>query len=349
MSYKNQFICLKGTLLLSFMLLLQVCNAQSNFTDITKLLEKNKIELGKNFVCLVYKDGKVVYKKEQEEFDSKVQAPIGITSQWLTTALVMAMVDAGKITLDDKVSRYLPILAKYGKSYITIRQCLQHQTGIEAEQGIMKMFDKTKFETLEEEANYFASKRDIIANPGIEFRFSNVGINLVARVIEVVGKKGYDQLMNEKVFRPLMMRTSNMASNGDRQNPAGGGISTGVEMINFLSMILNKGMFNGKRVLSEKSITEMETLLVEKTTLKFIPNGLEKYEYGLGCLIQKNAKEIATTIAYPNLYGSFFWIDRCHNYAAVILTKNLQGEDKKGFFENIKSGIDGVVGGCIEQ
>lgn len=45
----------------------------------------------------------------------------------------MTFVDQGKLSLDDKVSRYIPVLTKYSKGYITIRDCLAHLTGIESE------------------------------------------------------------------------------------------------------------------------------------------------------------------------------------------------------------------------
>ncbi len=43
-----------------------------------------------------------------------------------------------KIESDDPVSKYLPIFDKYMKSYVTIRQCLAHTTGIENDKGIVE-------------------------------------------------------------------------------------------------------------------------------------------------------------------------------------------------------------------
>lgn len=98
--------------------------AQYNFTELDKKLEEKKALFGGDMVALIMKGDSLIYKKEMGDFNTKTQAPIASCSKWLTAALVMIMVDEGKISLDDKVEKYLPVFEKYGKSYITIRHCL---------------------------------------------------------------------------------------------------------------------------------------------------------------------------------------------------------------------------------
>ena len=150
-------------------------------------------------IAYAYKDGKMVYKKEIEkeigDFNGRVQVPAGIASQWLVAATVMAYVDEGKISLDDKVSKYIPIFAKYMKTYITIRNCLSFTTGIHADPpGPLKFLEKSKYPDLETEVNAFASKRDIESNPGTEIFYSQIGPDIAARVLEVVTKKTFDRV-----------------------------------------------------------------------------------------------------------------------------------------------------------
>jgi len=345
MSFKKYFNCLKGLSVLIFLLFFQFVSAQFDFSVLDKKIESYKVDLGKNVSCIIYKDGKVIYKKQVENFDIKTQAPIASSSQWLTTALILNLVDAGKLSLDDNVAQYLPIFAKYGKKYITIRHCLTHQTGLEADQGLMKMFEKNRFESLEAEADAFASKRDIMKNPGEEFRYTNVGINLAARVAEVVGKRGFEQLINERILRPLTMRSTSFNNNGNTPNPSGGAITSAGDYANFLIMLLNKGMFNGKQVLSPKSVEEMLTIQVESSKVKNIAKVVDGYSYGLGCFIHEadtNGKAIVAS--FPSFYGTLPWIDKCRGYVAVIITKDLMGETKKLVFVDLKNTIDGVIG-----
>ncbi|MFX8797496.1 serine hydrolase domain-containing protein, partial [Acinetobacter baumannii] len=83
--------------------------------------------------------------------DKRTVVPIASCSKWLTAALVMVLVDEGKISLDDKVTKYIPEFAKYSKGYITIRHCLSHQTGIEQEPiKLLSILQRKKFPNLEE-------------------------------------------------------------------------------------------------------------------------------------------------------------------------------------------------------
>ena len=103
-----------------------MAHAQVDTAAISDKLNRSAKQLGKDFVCLVQKDGKVIYKKESQEFSVKTPQGIGAASQMLTAALVLTYVQEGKLSLDDKVSKYLPFLVKYSKGYITIRHCLMH-------------------------------------------------------------------------------------------------------------------------------------------------------------------------------------------------------------------------------
>ena len=131
MSLKMKSICLICSNLFLFLLFFQFCYSQSDFNQVDAVLQKNQKLLGNGLVALVYKDGKIIYTKELGEFNAKTQAPIASCSKWLTAALVMLFVDEGKLNLDDPVNKYLPVFDKYMKSYVTIRQCLAHTTGIE--------------------------------------------------------------------------------------------------------------------------------------------------------------------------------------------------------------------------
>ena len=153
---------------ISFLLLLQPAIAQYNWTELDTELKAKQQLLGNNFVTLIWAKGtavgksdSLVYKKEMGEFNSKTQAPIASCSKWLTVALVMQFVDEGKLSLDDKVVRYIPEFEKYFKNYITIRQCLSHMTGINDDDKFLKrLLERKKIASLEEEVNAFALEEE---------------------------------------------------------------------------------------------------------------------------------------------------------------------------------------------
>jgi len=334
--------CRKCSITLGFMLLCLFSFSQYDFTALDKKLKESQKEVGKNIAVLIYKDGKIIYKKETEEFKITTQEPIQNSCQWLTAALVMTFVDQGKLSLDDKVSTYLPIFAKYSKSYITIRNCLSHTTGIQSTQG-MNLFEKSKFATLEDEVNDFASKHEIQKNPGLEFRESTIGLDIAAHVLEVISRKQFEQLMNERILRPLAMRNTSFFSE-HAADPSGGAISAAGDYLNFLSMILNKGTFKDKRVLSEKAIEEMWKVQTDLPMIKYAPKSVEGFNYALGAWVQETDENgNSSVLTAPSFTGVWPLVDKSKKYAFILFTKSSSGEQKKEFYVNMKRIIDDTV------
>jgi CubicO group peptidase (beta-lactamase class C family) len=144
MSVKLNLFCRKCRLSLMLLLLLQVCNSQDTFSKVDVWIKNNLKDLGGRAVVVVYKDGKLVYnhaenelsrmqqfagkriakkqgKKKDEilqDFDSKTKIMIASCSKWLSAALVMTFVDEGKLSLEDSVGKYLPVMTANGKGHV---------------------------------------------------------------------------------------------------------------------------------------------------------------------------------------------------------------------------------------
>lgn len=357
MSYKVISTCLKCSLLGLFLLLLQSAHSQRkqdyfspkyNWSDLNKELEANQKLLGNNLVMLVWKkDDSLVYKREMGDFSSRTQAPIASCSKWLTAALLMIFVDEGTLSLDDKISRWLPEFAKYGKNYITLRNCLSHMTGIDDEGGLLKkLFQRKKFMTLEEEVNSFAS-RDIRANPGTDFWYGNVGLNIAGRILEIVSKKRFDILIKQKLFNPLAMRRTSFTSmTADPINPSGGAMSTAEDYMKFLVMLMNKGKSpTGQQVLSEESVNTLMQIQTKPEMIKYAPKPAEGYNYALGSWVVEEKDGKATALSSPGLFGTWPMIDFCRGYAYLVFVKNLLGEERAETHINLKKTIDAQIPG----
>lgn len=318
--------------------------APSTSPEMDAFLSANQKLLGNDLIALAYRDGKIVYKKEIEkqigDFNGRVQVPAGVASQWLVAATIMAYVDEGKVSLEDKVSKYIPIFAKYMKTYITIRNCLSFTTGIHADPpGPLKLLEKSKYPDLETEVNAFASKRDIESNPGTEIFFSQIGPDIAARVLEVITKKTFDRCVSDKILRPCKMRgTSFTNDNGLVTNAASGAITTASDYINFLGMLLDKGMFDGKRVLSEKAVADMETIQFPTLPVKYMPKEASGLKMGLGCWIDNGS-----TVTSLNMTGFYPYVDRRLNYAALLVPRKTD-EPKKELYVQFKQKMDAAFG-----
>ncbi|HYM93267.1 MAG TPA: serine hydrolase domain-containing protein [Chitinophagaceae bacterium] len=342
MSCKINPICLKSSLLIGFLLLLQPVFSQYNFSDLNEaLLSKQKV-LGNNVVFILWNKDSLLYKKEMGDFNSKTQAPIASCSKWLTTALVMIFVDEGKISLDDPVAKYIPVFGNYFKNYITIRHCLSHLTGIKSDENVFKrILERKKFSSLEDEVNSFAAK-DIQANAGTEFRYSDIGLNIAGRILEVVSKRRFDLLIKTKLFNPLGMRKTTFSTlDGSAINPSGGAKSTAEDYMKFLVMLLNNGKYNGQQILSAAAVEQMMQSQTTLDKIKYAPKVAEGFNYALGSWVQeadKNGK--ATALTSPGLFGTWPLIDFCRGYAYIMFVKNLLNEDRADANLEIKKIID---------
>ena len=363
MSYKVKTTCLHFSSFLFLLLLWRPVFSQSkpkpgvpepspyHFEALDQLLKQNQKALGNNFVALIWKDGKLVYEKHgSPDFVAKTQGPIAAAGNWMTAALVMTFVDEGKLSLDDKVTQYIPLFGKYMKGYITIRNCLTHTTGIKTEGDDGTRVLRNKSGTLEDEVNDYASKKGIGTNPGTEFFYSNLGPNIAARVLEVISKKSFDRLMMERIIRPCKMKgTSFTNEDGGATNAAGGARSTANDYINFLTMLMDKGMYEGKRVLSEKAVEEMEKAQFASLPVRSVPKTLQgsHFSFGLGnFILDGESGGGAPALICPSLLMTAPIIDQCRKYAAILIVQKPEEEQKKALFFSMKNLIDEAIGGC---
>jgi CubicO group peptidase (beta-lactamase class C family) len=335
MSVNFSIKCLKVSTALVFVLFFQYSLAQVDSALVERFLKNNKDDLGKQFSLVVAKGGKILYVKNSgEEFNLNTQAPIAHISKWLTSAMIMSLVDEGKINLDDRISRYIPIFEKYRKSYITLRQCLTHQTGLE--QG--KTPIAKSFENLEEACNYLASKVEIDYTPGEFFYFGDAGLYIAARVCEVVTKKQFDQLISDKITKPLQMRSTNFGDGSKGPNPSYSAVSTVKDFTNFLTMIANKGLFNGKKVLSENAINEMNKLQIDLSKVKYTPEGTKGIGLGFGpWLLETNEASNGIVLGAQGFLANWCYVDLCRGYSCVLFVDKLSATKKTNLIDQLKT------------
>lgn len=349
MAHKVKLNCLKFSIILSGLLIFHTSVAQKKiktigidqFQDFNDLLTHQQKALGNNVVAMIWADS-LVYKNELGDFNASTIAPIASSSKWLTAALVMQFIDEGKLSLDDKVSKYIPLFESYNKNYITIRHCLSHMTGIRGEPvNMMKIFEQPKkYNSLEEEVNDYA-KKEIQSNPGTEFSYSNIGIEIAGRVLEIISKKKFDMLIRAKLFIPLQMRQTSFSTlDGSAINPSMGANSTATDYMHFLVMLLNKGKYNGQQILSEASIKLMRQIQTSSEMIKYAPKLVHGYNHALGSWVVEGENREATILACPGFSGTWPEIDFCRGYASLVFVKNLVSEQKTDIYSGMRTAIE---------
>ena len=145
---------------------------------------------------------------------------------------IAILVEEGKISLDDPVSKYLPefgtlwvkasekdgvrTLTK-AKNTLTVRMVMNHTGGFPFElPNFHAMGGWSRRMPLRSVAATAASQ-PINFEPGTKVQYSNVGIDIGAAVVEVVTGKRWEAFLKERVFDPLGMTSSGFWPTADQQ------------------------------------------------------------------------------------------------------------------------------------
>ncbi len=369
MTYKITGNCLRYMLFAAFLLILQVCEAQYEFSKVDGWLNDNLNELGGRAVLLIYKDGKIIYNKAENElstkqkfmgkmvarktgkeaaevlkdYDSNSKIGIASCSKWLSAALVMTFVDEGKLSVSDTIGKWLPVMSANSKGHITIQDCLSHMTGIKSA-GLKENRALTTNANNMDDVMAKIAKMPMESTPGAAFHYSSIGLQIAAAVIEKISGKDFETVFAERIAAPCKMLNTDF---GHKKIPlpAGGALSTATDYLHFLQMILNDGTYNGTMVLQKQSILLMQQNYASGKKVIYSPAEAGNWGYGFGEWVMDNAIEgkRSGAVTSPGLFGSFPWVDNEKKYAAVLFTFNLKSKGRNEKYTSLKRQVDDAI------
>ncbi len=199
-----------------------------------------------------------------------------------TATSVLILRDRGKIGLEDKVSKYLPEFGCNGKEDVLIRHLLDHTSGLAAYTSadpLKKAFGSPCPEKVIEKICSLKAMN----KPGEQFRYSCLGYITLAKIVEVVSGESIDVFAQRAIFGPLGMKdtmynppdalSGRIAATqivdgsplrGTVHDPLArlmGGVSgnagvfsTAEDLAIYCRMLLNGGVYRGKRILSREGV-----------------------------------------------------------------------------------------------
>ena len=273
---------------------------------------------------LVVKDGKVVYEKYFGAYTPQTVVPIASSSKWLSAAVIMTLVDEGKIDLDAPVSRYLPRFTG-DKAGMTIRQMFSHSSGLVDFPGAWDYGI-----SMGDYADRVAREGVMAGAPGTGVRYASASMQVVGAIAEKVTGKSWNALFVEKIGQPCEMTSTTYALRPENRNPmlAGGARSSLRDYGHFLEMIAAKGVYKGRRVLSEKAIREMQKDQTGALPLLRASNDRmgRASHYGLGEWLDVQAPDGRTIqISSPGAFGFRPWLDLDRNLSGVFMMQRAPG------------------------
>jgi D-alanyl-D-alanine carboxypeptidase len=161
----------------------------------------------------VVRDGKIVYTHAYGIANLETKLPaspqmrysIGSISKQFTAAAILLLAEEGKLSLDDKVIRWLPDLTRAGD--VTIRQILSMTSGYQdfwPQDYVMPMMMKPI--TAPEIADGWA-KKALDFEPGTKWQYSNTNYVVAGMIAEKVAGMPLQDYLQKRVFGPLKMTT----------------------------------------------------------------------------------------------------------------------------------------------
>ena len=144
---------------------------------------------------------------------------LGSDTKAMTALLAAMLVEEGKLRWDTTLGAAFPELADKmdtGLRRVTLEQLLSHTSGIPSDnEDIVKVYREAIFQegNLDEMRYWIVqewSKRPLESDPGTKFAYSNMGYTIAGAMIERAGKKTWDEMITERIFLPLRLRTAGL-------------------------------------------------------------------------------------------------------------------------------------------
>ncbi len=336
-------------------------------------------------VTLVASGGKVVHlgavgladiDSGKEMLTHKMFSIASMTKPVTATA-VMILQDEGKLNIDDKISKYLPVYKNLklqdGSApdrEITIRDAITHTSGLAGNQ----IFDSSLKDSVDELAT-----RSLRFQPGTKWQYSP-GLNVAGRVVEVVTGKPFEEFVQQRIFDPLKMTNTSFFPNEKQQariaglyrmdgqnktlaeidnrivdpsnvkapNPSGGLFSTARDMFRFYQMILSGGQLRrGDRIVSEQAVKEMTQRQTGELVTGFTPGNC----WGLGWCIVREPQGVTEslssgTFGHGGAFGTQGWVDPETQtiYVLMIQRADLPNSDGSGIRKSFHKAASEALG-----
>lgn len=291
---------------------------------------------------LLAKDGKTLYSAAFGQANKDFSAPnrldtkfnLGSMNKMFTAVTIAQLVEQGKLSYDDPLSKFVPDFPSPAAAQkIRIKHLLTHTAGLGS--YFNDEFDKSsraRFRTVDDMMQL--AKGDSLAfEPGTRWSYSNTGMLVLGKVIEVVTKQDYFDYVREHLYQPAgMMNTdayeldqvnpnlavgyqrefqddgtkrfrNNLFQHVIRGGPAGGGYSTAEDLVRFA-----EALKSGKLV-SAKTFELLTTAKPE----------LNSPQYGYGFGVDTQTGVVGHSGGFPGI-SSNLDIFKGTGYVAVVLS-----------------------------
>jgi len=172
----------------------------NNFSGTVLITKKDSILLKKSYGLADYE------WNISNTIDTKFS--LASVSKQFTAIAIMQLVEKGKISLNDKLSKYYPNFPK--GNLITVKMMLTHNAGLQMDYDELYLA-KTSLNK-DSVANYIMQK-PLLFKPDTNTSYSNIGYYLLARIIEKVSNQPYATYLKTNLFDKAKMYNTGVSTN----------------------------------------------------------------------------------------------------------------------------------------
>lgn len=257
----------------------------------------------------------------------------------VTGVALLMLQDEGKLDVSDPVAKYIPEFAALKTpsgqpANLTIRQVMTHVSGLGEASGAASGAARKLADLI---PTYLATPMQY--EPGARWKYTQSGINVGARIVEIVSGKSFDAFLQERLFTPLGMKDTTFYPNAQQierlatgylKNQGSGELepvatrrgvgtndvppyghaglySTGPDYARFAQMLLNGGTLDGKRYLSPAAYQLLTTPQTGDLPTGFFQTSAASfganYGWAIGTCVLRTPHEGAAEVLSPGTFG----------------------------------------------
>ncbi len=288
-----------------------------------------------------------------------------LTKPVATATSILQLAEQGKLRLNDRYGLHVPQFNQNGKEDVTILQMLTHQAGLIPDTPLREY-------AVQEDIWPKLWAVGLAQPPASKFVYSDVGFQFLGRLVEVVSGQRLQDYTRDHIFQPLgMMETGYLPSpnlrtraatteqrdggwmQGEVHDPrahAMGGVaghaglfSTAIDLSRYAQMVLNKGVLDGKRILSSRTVHCMQRHYDIHGDVRALGWDVQsRYSTNRGDFLSRKA------IGHSGFTGTAMWIDPLLDLAVIVLSNRVH-PDGQGNSNRLAGAIMNVVASSIDD
>ncbi|CAM3745525.1 serine hydrolase [Marinicrinis lubricantis] len=247
-------------------------------------------------------------------------------SKTFAAVAIMQLVEQGKIDLNEDIRTYLPESLDFENPFdtpVTVAHLLTHESGFEIRDPMPDDVhnDFELFVSMEDYAKQYMPP--VVREPGTSYMYDNFAYLLAGIIVQEVSGEPFEQYMENHVFQPIGMHSSDFDPNNVNQDqlavgydaakqpvenyvfkptimPQGGMYATAEDIAQFMIAFLNDGANETGRVLSADSVSEMGVFRSDIHPI--LPNATYGFESAMQIPLAGHPEEII--VKYGDVPGN---------------------------------------------